>query len=73
MIFPISIFLHIGFGSICLLVVAYMLRMELRPIFEKIFDLLYKLIAKFARKDERQVRSQSPLQSLQHFLYGSKE
>ncbi|XP_068202157.1 man(5)GlcNAc(2)-PP-dolichol translocation protein RFT1 isoform X2 [Palaemon carinicauda] len=46
-LYPRSIILHIIFGMFCLVMVAYLLRMEFRPVFEKIFDTIDSCIKTF--------------------------
>ena len=70
-----SIILHIAFGGICLLAVVYLLRVEFRPVVEKILDLLSGFIRKFVRSG-RPDSIFNPLlltERIHLFLYGSKK
>ncbi|XP_064109096.1 protein RFT1 homolog [Macrobrachium nipponense] len=45
-LYPRSIILHITFGLLCLIWVAYLLRMEFKAVFEKLFDITDSCIRK---------------------------
>ncbi|XP_066955002.1 man(5)GlcNAc(2)-PP-dolichol translocation protein RFT1 isoform X2 [Macrobrachium rosenbergii] len=72
-VYPRSIILHIIFGFLCLILVAYLLRMEFKPVFEKLFDILDSCTRKLIGEGSPG-NMLNPLvitKYLRRFLYGS--
>ncbi|KAK7066633.1 Oligosaccharide translocation protein rft1 [Halocaridina rubra] len=75
-LYPRSMVLHIVLGGATLLVVTYTLRMEFRPVLQKIFGILNRLSIRLIGKDEDRLSRFHPLLfiiHLQKFMYDSEE